>query len=189
MRHAGRLAGAAVVLLCGASARAADDVVQLEEQQVTASRSEAAAGEVAQAVTVVTRAQIERESPQTWTDLLRGQAGAFTQASGPGQGIVIVRGLKGSEVLHLVDGMRLNNAFFRDAPNQYLSLVDAYAVERIEVQHELVRGSIDRRHPRDEHGQDQERADLHDELQAVRHALRAARRAARGRQGSRPARA
>jgi outer membrane receptor protein involved in Fe transport len=40
-------------------------------------------------------------------------------------------------VLHLVDGMRLNNAFFRDAPNQYLGLVDAYAVERTE----LIRGS------------------------------------------------
>jgi outer membrane receptor protein involved in Fe transport len=33
--------------------------------------------------------------------------------------------------------MRLNNAFFRDAPNQYLALVDAYAMQRTE----LVRGS------------------------------------------------
>jgi hypothetical protein len=30
---------------------------------------------------------------------------------------------------------------------------------------------VDGRHARDEHGEDQERADLHDELQAVRHAL------------------
>jgi outer membrane receptor protein involved in Fe transport len=36
-------------------------------------------------------------------------------------------------VLHLVDGMRLNNAFFRNAPNQYLGLVDPYATGRVEV--------------------------------------------------------
>jgi len=33
----------------------------------------------------------------------------------------------------MVDGMRLNNAFFRDAPNQYFALVDAYAIERLEL--------------------------------------------------------
>jgi outer membrane cobalamin receptor len=67
--------------------------------------------------------------------MLRGVPGAF-QRTTPGQGIPIIRGLKGSQVLHL-DGMRLNNAFFRDAPNQYLGLVDAYAVERTEI----IRGS------------------------------------------------
>ncbi|MFA5941182.1 MAG: TonB-dependent receptor [Sinimarinibacterium sp.] len=134
MRDAERVACAAALLVGCAVAQAADDVVQLETQQVTASRSEAAADEVSQAVTVVTRAQIERESPQTWSELLRGQAGAFTQASGPGQGIVIVRGLKGSEVLHLVDGMRLNNAFFRNSPSQYIALVDPYNIERVELQ-------------------------------------------------------
>ncbi|HSM69137.1 MAG TPA: TonB-dependent receptor, partial [Xanthomonadales bacterium] len=40
---------------------------------------------------------------------------------------------KGSQVLHLVDGMRLNNAFFRSAPNQYLGLVDPYATGSVEV--------------------------------------------------------
>jgi outer membrane receptor protein involved in Fe transport len=59
--------------------------------------------------------------------------GTFVQETTPGQAIPIIRGLKGSEVLHLVDGMRLNNAFFRNAPNQYVALVDAYNVERVEV--------------------------------------------------------
>ncbi len=39
--------------------------------------------------------------------------------------------------MHLVDGMRLNNAFFRNAPNQYLGLVDAYMTDKMEI----VRGS------------------------------------------------
>jgi outer membrane receptor protein involved in Fe transport len=37
----------------------------------------------------------------------------------------------------MVDGIRLNNAFFRNAPNQYLGLVDSFATRRMEV----VRGS------------------------------------------------
>jgi outer membrane receptor protein involved in Fe transport len=131
----------AAALTAGASVSAAetlevatDAATELAPLQVTAGRAEAAATEVPQAVTVVSHAQIERESPQTWTDLLRGQAGAFIQASGPGQGVVIVRGLKGSEVLHLVDGMRLNNAFFRNSPSQYIGLVDPYNIGRVELQ-------------------------------------------------------
>lgn len=121
-------------------ATAADDdelaPAALSPVQVTAGRNAEAQADVPQAVTVVTREQIDRQAPQTWTDLLRGQPGVFNQSSGPGQGIIIVRGLKGSEVLHLVDGMRLNNAFFRNAPTQYIGLVDPFNIERLE----LVRG-------------------------------------------------
>ena len=61
------------------------------------------------------------------------EVGVYLQQTTPGQGAAIIRGLKGSQVLHLIDGMRLNNAFFRNAPNQYLGLVDAYNTERTEV--------------------------------------------------------
>lgn len=44
-----------------------------------------------------------------------------------------MRGLKGSELLHLVDGMRLNFGFLRNAPNQYLALVDPSALAAVEV--------------------------------------------------------
>ncbi|MGK2927360.1 MAG: TonB-dependent receptor plug domain-containing protein [Lysobacterales bacterium] len=109
----------------------------LETVVVTATRIEQSVLDVAAAVSVVGAEDIERLAPELLADMLRGVPGAFFQQTTPGQGIPIIRGLKGSQVLHLVDGMRLNNAFFRDAPNQYLSLVDAYAVERTEV----VRGS------------------------------------------------
>jgi outer membrane receptor protein involved in Fe transport len=109
----------------------------LETVVVTATRIEQSVLDVAEAVTVVGAEDIERLAPELLAEMLRGVPGVYFQQTTPGQGIPIIRGLKGSQVLHLVDGMRLNNAFFRDAPNQYLGLVDAYAVERIE----LIRGS------------------------------------------------
>lgn len=101
--------------------------------QITAGRIAESWLEVPQAVTVVTPAEIERMTPQVMTDLLRGQPGMFPQSSGPGQGIAIVRGLKGSEVLHLVDGMRLNMTFFRNSPSQYIALVDPYNIAQVEL--------------------------------------------------------
>jgi outer membrane receptor protein involved in Fe transport len=67
------------------------------------------------------------------TDALADATGVHLQQTTPGQGAAIVRGQKGSAVLHLVDGMRLNNAIFRSAPTQYFALVPTVAVERIEI--------------------------------------------------------
>jgi outer membrane receptor protein involved in Fe transport len=114
-----------------------DSARPLETVQVTATRGEKSIHDVSEAVSVVGAEKIERQAPELLAEMLRGVPGAFFQQTTPGQGIPIIRGLKGSQVLHLVDGMRLNNAFFRNAPNQYLGLVDAYNTERLEV----VRGS------------------------------------------------
>lgn len=114
-----------------------DSAPPLETVQVTATRSEQSVQDVAEAVSVVSADEIGRQAPELLAEMLRGVPGAFFQQTTPGQGIPIIRGLKGSQVLHLVDGMRLNNAFFRNAPNQYLGLVDAYATGQLEV----VRGS------------------------------------------------
>ena len=70
---------------------------------------------------------------ETATALLRDAPGTFFQQTTPGQSTPIVRGLRGSQVLHLVDGIRLNHALFRDAPNQYLALVPMGGLEAVEV--------------------------------------------------------
>ncbi len=129
------VAGSSVALLLAAQAVADDEqVVQLSPVQVTANRGdERSLVDVPQMVTVVDAASVARQTQQILTDLLRGQAGVFLQSSGPGQGVVIARGLKGSEVLHLVDGMRLNMSFMRNSPSQYIALIDPYNVERIEL--------------------------------------------------------
>ena len=106
---------------------------RMESVVVTATRTEESILDVAEAISVVGAEDISRLAPELLAEMLRGVPGAFFQQTTPGQGIPIIRGLKGSQVLHLVDGMRLNNAFFRNAPNQYFGLVDAYATERTEI--------------------------------------------------------
>lgn len=69
----------------------------------------------------------------TVSDALVGVPGVAVQRTGPGQGVPILRGLIGSAVLVVVDGIRLNNAIFRPAPNQYTSLVDPWNVETLTV--------------------------------------------------------
>ena len=105
----------------------------LEYVQVTATRRAAREFDVAAAVSQVDSVSVQAEIPDVLAEMLRGLPGTFFQQTTPGQGVPVIRGLKGSQVLHLVDGMRLNNAFFRDAPNQYVGLVDAFAMERVEV--------------------------------------------------------
>ena len=105
---------------------------EIEEIQVTATRRALDTHDVSPAVTVVGGETVAENT--LLTDALRGQAGAFLQETTPGQGAAFIRGLRGSAILHLVDGMRLNNAMFRSAPTQYLALVDPAIVEQVEIE-------------------------------------------------------
>jgi outer membrane receptor protein involved in Fe transport len=108
-------------------------VRELESIQVTATRRAESRLDVPVATTVLTGEELRARGAATVMEALRGEPGTFVQQTTPGQAIVIVRGLKGSEVLHLVDGFRLNNAIFRNAPNQYLALVDGQMLDALEV--------------------------------------------------------
>jgi outer membrane receptor protein involved in Fe transport len=98
---------------------------------VTATRRPAASGELTSALSLINRDEVL--SQKLTTDALSSNVGIYLQQTTPGQGAAIIRGLKGSAILHLVDGMPLNNAIFRSAPTPYLALVPTTAVERIEV--------------------------------------------------------
>ena len=103
----------------------------IDEILVTAVRRAVAEDQLSISLETVDRDTVARNV--LLTDALRDVPGVFLQQTTPGQGAAIVRGQKGSAVLHLVDGMRLNNAIFRSAPTQYFALVPASAVERVEV--------------------------------------------------------
>ncbi|MEM8816703.1 MAG: TonB-dependent receptor [Pseudomonadota bacterium] len=103
----------------------------IDEVVVTATRRAASTSEIAAAVSVIGAEQVR--TGQLAIDALANTPGAYVQQTTPGQGAAIIRGLKGSAVLHLVDGMRLNNAIFRSAPTQYFAMLPQLALERIEI--------------------------------------------------------
>jgi len=103
----------------------------IEEIQVTATRRPTGVSNVSAALSIITSDEIR--GVKVTTDALAAQTGVFLQQTTPGQGAAIIRGLKGSEILHLVDGLRLNNAIFRNSPTQYLALVSPGTIDRMEV--------------------------------------------------------
>ncbi|MCV6605369.1 MAG: TonB-dependent receptor, partial [Porticoccaceae bacterium] len=48
-------------------------------------------------------------------------------------GSPFIRGFTGYRTLALIDGVRYNNSVYRDGPNEYFSLIDFAALERLEV--------------------------------------------------------
>ena len=103
----------------------------IDEIAVTAMRRPADTVTISAAIDLVAGDEVIEQ--KLTTDALANASGVLVQQTTPGQGAAIIRGLMGSSILHLVDGMHLNNAIFRSAPTPYFSLVPASAVERIEV--------------------------------------------------------
>lgn len=104
---------------------------RLDEVIVVASRRPVASEDISSALSLIERENIQVQ--KLATDALASNVGVYLQQTTPGQGAAIIRGMKGSAILHLVDGMPLSNAMFRSAPTPYLALVPTTAIERIEV--------------------------------------------------------
>lgn len=108
----------------------ADD--DIEHLLVTANRTARSAEQNLNAVTVITRADIERLQLRSLPDLLRGLPGISIANSG-GSGKLTNISLRGSEsdhVLVLIDGVKIGSATAGTAPLQDIPLAQ---IERIEV--------------------------------------------------------
>ena len=89
----------------------------------------------------VTRRDMDERLPRSAPDALRFEPGVSVQQTAHGQASPYVRGLTGQQVVHLFDGVRLNNGIYRRGPNQYFFTVDTYSVQYIDV----LRGSASTR--------------------------------------------
>ena len=107
--------------------------IQLDPLVVTATRLATTADELAASVNLVGRAELREQPNRLLLDALVAEAGVLVQQTTAGQGAAFVRALTGSQVLLMVDGVRLNNGTFRQGPSQYLSSVDPEIMERMEV--------------------------------------------------------
>lgn len=110
----------------------ADSAVDsLDEIVISAARRASSSEDFSASISLIDKDDVI--SQKLVTDSMSSALGVSLQQTTPGQGAAIIRGLKGSAILHLVDGMPLSNAMFRSAPTPYLSYVPTTAVERIEV--------------------------------------------------------
>ena len=126
-----------ILAICSAlnlSTRADDAApVTLPEVVVTPMRSAIARGEVPYTSTVIDQETLRAISPRTTPDALKGIPSVMVQKTSYGQGSPFLRGFTGFRTLMLIDGIRLNNAVFRDGPNQYWGTVDPWSVDRYET--------------------------------------------------------
>ena len=82
----------------------------------------------------VDRDRITERADRTLPQALREIPGVMVQETSIGQGSPFIRGFTAFRNVLLIDGVRLNNSVFREGPNQYWATVDAYGLERIELQ-------------------------------------------------------
>lgn len=119
--------------LCSTGQALAAETLTVPTMVITATRSERPAFETPQAVTVISNEEIEQANVSSTPDIFRYSESVYVQKSNLGGGSPFIRGLTGKQVLLMVDGVRLNNSFYRFGPHQYLNTIDPGIIERIEV--------------------------------------------------------
>lgn len=128
--------GSLVSCVCVVASAATNDpaTASLPEVLVTASRSPSLLLETPNTVYVLDSSGNRLPAlRRTMPDALQGVPSVLLQKTSYGQGSPFLRGFTGFRTLAMVDGIRLNNAAFRDGPNQYWSTIDPLSVDRYEL--------------------------------------------------------
>ena len=81
----------------------------------------------------VTRALMDVRQPRSAPDALRYEPGVAVQQTAHAQASPYVRGMTGQQVVHLFDGVRMNNGIYRQGPNQYFFTIDQRTLARLDV--------------------------------------------------------
>jgi len=81
----------------------------------------------------ITSKDIQLSGAQTSADLLEKDGGLFVQKSQAGGGSPVIRGFEANRVLLVVDGVRLNNAIYRNGHLQNAITIDPAILEQAEV--------------------------------------------------------
>ena len=111
---------------------AIDSSILLESAVVVGRRDEAA-GTLPYRVEVIQDAERRRVQSLTTADALASLSGVYVQKSQLGGGSPVLRGFEANRVLLVVDGVRMNNAIYRNGHLQNAITVDPNGLERIEV--------------------------------------------------------
>jgi hemoglobin/transferrin/lactoferrin receptor protein len=110
-----------------------EDPVRIDEIVVSASRREQSRLEIPNNIVTISRKDIDFQNPQTAADLLEYKSGVFVQKSQMGGGSPMIRGFSANRLLLVVDGIRMNNAIYRNGNLQNIISLDAGSIESTEV--------------------------------------------------------
>lgn len=108
-------------------------IFAIEEFVVSANRWEQNKNEVPNKITTVLKPVIELQNPQTAADLIGLSDNVFIQKSQLGGGSPMIRGFATNRVLIVVDGVRMNNAIYREGNIQNIISLDPSSIESTEI--------------------------------------------------------
>lgn len=108
-------------------------VFALDEFVVSATRWEENVRELPNKITSVSRQLAEFSNPATSADLVGLSDAVFIQKSQLGGGSPMIRGFATNRVLIVVDGVRMNNAIYREGNIHNVISVDPASVENTEI--------------------------------------------------------
>jgi len=100
---------------------------------VTATRTKRDTFETPKPVSVIDRQKIEEKAPNNVTELLLEVPGVDVNGVGANQSRPIIRGVRGTRILLMEDGIRMNNSRVSQDFGEIPALVDVSEVDRVEV--------------------------------------------------------
>ncbi|UII77975.1 TonB-dependent receptor [Flagellimonas sp. HMM57] len=106
---------------------------ELQEIVMSVSKWEQQKKDIPQKIESIDARTVSFTAPQTSADLLQNSGKVFVQKSQLGGGSPMIRGFATSRLLLSVDGVRMNNAIFRDGNIQNVISVDPFTIKNTEV--------------------------------------------------------
>lgn len=100
---------------------------------ITGTRSDREIAQEPYAIQVIDQTQLERELPRTAPEALDDLPGVLVQKTASGHGSPYIRGFTGNRTLLVIDGVRYNNATYRDGANEYFAQIDSFTLSQIEL--------------------------------------------------------
>lgn len=107
--------------------------LNLDEVVVSANRWEQNKSEVPNKITSIPMSKIRFQNLQTTADLIGSSDAVFVQKSQLGGGSPMIRGFATNRVLIVVDGVRMNNAIYREGNIQNVISIDPSVLESTEI--------------------------------------------------------
>ncbi|MCJ7446432.1 MAG: TonB-dependent receptor [Bacteroidales bacterium] len=117
----------------GFKIRLTKKIFAIEEFVISANRWEQNKNEVPNKIVTILKPSVELQNPQTAADLIGVSDEVYIQKSQLGGGSPMIRGFSTNRILIVVDGVRMNNAIYREGNIQNVISLDPLSLESTEV--------------------------------------------------------